>query len=108
MTQLTSSCCFFLLLLLFWIYLLPLTPEQQRREDLHRAIRENDMEEVVSILSGPDGSKLARAKNYYGNKFIFIEEEQEASSSFLVLWSAEIKWAEFLIIFLFPRLFTFN
>ena len=45
--------------------------------DLHRAIRENDMEEVVSILSGPDGSKLARAKNYYGNKFILIEEERD-------------------------------
>lgn len=39
---------------------------QQRREDLHKAIRAGDMEEMMSILRGPEGSKLAKAKNYYG------------------------------------------
>lgn len=43
------------------------SPPQQRREDLHKAIRAGDMDELVAILSHPDGSKLARAKNYYGN-----------------------------------------
>lgn len=45
---------------------------QERREDLHKAIRANDMATMVSILSQPDGSKLAKAKNYYGNNYFFF------------------------------------
>lgn len=40
---------------------------QQRREDLHRSIRAGDMEEMKALLNSPDGSRLAKAKNYYGN-----------------------------------------
>lgn len=44
---------------------------QEKREDLHKAIRDGDVEEATSILQDANGSKLARAKNYFGKISIY-------------------------------------
>lgn len=37
------------------------------REKLHRAIRTGDLETVKQLIESPDGTNLAKAKNYYGS-----------------------------------------
>lgn len=42
---------------------------KNNREKLHRAIRTENIKEIKQILSKSEGSRLARAKNYYGKYF---------------------------------------
>lgn len=37
---------------------------------MHRAIRMGDIGEVRNYIAGPDGHKLAIAKNYYGENLL--------------------------------------
>lgn len=47
-------------------YLQQLRPMEEKREELHQMIRENNFERVQEIVDGEDGNWLIKAKNYYG------------------------------------------
>lgn len=55
-------------------YLSKLRSFEEKREEMHHYIRTGDIDKVKSIVEGANGTKMVKAKNYYGRSFRFGRE----------------------------------